>query len=371
MYITDQIYLHGGGERVLTNKSNYFLENNLAEIFIVTSEQKGNPPCYPINKKVIFKDLAINYDRTKSYFSIANFIKIPSHFFKLKRTIREINPDVVVTLSTQFDFYFLPFIMAKIPKIKEYHSSGHQNALNRQNNTSFLRKLFFKINDYIESKYDTIAVLTKDEEQYYNSHNIVVIPNALTNYPSKTSSLQNKVAISAGRIAPVKQFDKLINAWAYVANVYPDWKLEIYGNGDTNDIEVLQKIINKCNLTNQVQLCGATNELEVAMLNASLYVMSSQTECFPMVLLEAMSCGLPVISFDCPHGPKNIINEAIDGHLVERDNEKKLADAVLSIINNKDNLQKKGKQARENIRRFNQDIIMNQWIVLFNNLTKI
>lgn len=370
MYITDQIYLHGGGERVLTNKSNYFVENKIAEVYIVTSEQKGKPPCYAINDKVVFKDLNINYNRVLSYFSFNNFSKILKHFIKLKRIINEVNPDVIVTLSTQFDYYFLPFICPKIPKIKEFHSSGFFNNLNRKNNTSFIKKQFYKLNDYIESSYEAVALLTKDEEQYYNSKKKIVIPNALSFYPPETSELKNKIAISAGRIVPVKQFDKLIKAWSYVHKENPYWKLKIYGDGDYENVSKLKEIIDQLELNEAVELCGSSNQLENAMLNASLYLMSSETECFPMVLLEAMGCGLPIVSFDCPHGPKNIVQNDVDGYLVEANNEKKLAEAILSIISNKNQLKSKGALARLNARRFLDTEVMPQWVKLFTTLIK-
>lgn len=370
MYITDQIYKHGGGERVLTNKSNYLIEKNWAEVYIVTSEQKDMTPCYPINSKAIFKDLGINYNRELSYFHPYNYRKIVKHFFKLKKTIKEINPDVIITLSTQFDFYFLPFIYKNIPKIKEFHSSGFFKNLNRKKHSSFFKKIFFKINDFIEFKYDYLAILTKDEEKYYNSKNKIIIHNALTNYPSKASDLNNKIAISAGRIAPVKQFDKLIKSWSYVANKYPDWQLKIYGNGDYNDVDKLKKIINEYNLNNYVQLCESTDNIEDVMLNSSLYLMSSKTECFPMVLLEAMSCGLPIISFNCPHGPKNIITQNIDGILLEVNDEENLGNAIINLINDKERLINFGKMGRKNVLRFSDDIIMSEWLNLFLSLNK-
>lgn len=370
LYITDQIYLHGGGERVLTNKVNYFTEKKLAAAFIVTSEQRGNPPCYPINSKVTCIDLAINYNRKLSYFKPSNFIKILKHYFRLKKKIREIKPDLIITLSTQFDFYFLPFICRHIPKIKEFHSSGYDKIIQRKSNRSFLKKLYYKITDFVEAHYHNLVILNKDEKQYYKSNNTVVIPNALTNYPDNISPLNNKIAISAGRIAPVKQFDKLIRAWYLVASEQPDWKLEIYGDGEQDEVSKLQILIDENNLENQITLCGSTDELEKQMLNASLFILSSRTECFPMVLLEAMSCGLPIISFDCPNGPRNIVTDEIDGLLVEPNNEKKLANAILGLINNEMDCKEKGRQARENARRFHSDLIMDQWILLFNKLIK-
>ncbi len=368
LYITDQIYLHGGGERVLTNKANYLIENNLAEVYIVTSEQKQNTPCYPISSKVIFEDLEIDYNRSVSYFKWINFKKIPKHFFKLRKAIHSIQPDVIITLSTQFDFYFLPFIKKSIPKIKEYHSSRYFNNKKRESNTSSIRSFVYKLNDYIEGEYDALAILTQDEKQYYRSNNTVVIPNALTTYPDVQSTYTNKCVISAGRIAPVKQFDKLINTWSLVAEVLPDWVLHIYGGGEVSEINYLQELIDSKNLDRQVKLCGSTNDLETKMLNSDLYVMSSQTECFPMVLLEAMSCGLAVVSFDCPHGPRNIITDNVDGVLTENENEALLAKAIISIIKAPDALKKKGNMARESVKRFNADYVMHQWIELFNSL---
>ncbi len=366
LYITDQIYLHGGVERVLTNKSNYFIENDKAKVYIVTTEQKDNLPCYPINSDVVFYDLDINYHRSVSYFRLANLIKVPKHFFRLKKIIKKIKPDVVITLSNQFDYYFLPFIHKKIPKIKEFHSSRYYSNLERIQNKSFFRKIFYALNDYIESRYDYLVLLTKDEQQYFKSKNTVVIPNALSNYSNETSDLKNEIAISAGRIAPVKQFDKLIKTWSYVAATHPNWKLEIYGEGDDRDIKELQSLINKYNIKDKVKLCGSTDKLEIKMLNSSLYVMSSQTECFPMVLLEAMNCGLPIISFDCPHGPKNIITHNIDGVLTERDSEKELADAIISILEDPNDLKNKGKMAKENVKRFQPDYVMEYWINLID-----
>ena len=142
MYITDQIYKHGGGERVLTNKSNYFIDKKIAHVTIITSEQKEKPPCYPINSEVIFRDLKINYNRSVSYFSPLNFIKVLKHYLRLKKNIKKYKPDVIITLSSQFDFYFLPFICKKTPKIKEFHSSAYGKVIKRKKNASFLRNLY-------------------------------------------------------------------------------------------------------------------------------------------------------------------------------------------------------------------------------------
>ncbi|APU11338.1 hypothetical protein A5M85_13930 [Cellulophaga lytica] len=366
VYLTDQVYLHGGIERVLTNKANHFVQKKLADIYIITTEQANNQPCYKTNSKVNFIDLKINYNRNKSYFHPNNIIKLPTHFIRLRKELKKINPDNIVSLSKQFDYYFLPFIFQKIPKIKEFHSSRYFSALARAKNNSFFKILFYKFNDYIESKYDSLVLLTADEKQHYNSDNISIIPNAISHYPETPSKLKNNKAISAGRIAPVKQFDKLIEAWAYVAKINPSWKLEIYGEGKKEDLDELQKLINKLNLTENVYLRGKTDDLESKMLEATLYVMSSKTECFPMVLLEAMSCGLPIISFDCPYGPRNIISNGKDGFLTPNDNSNDLGVKIVELIKNKKELEILSINARAKAKSFLPEIVMQKWLKLLN-----
>ena len=225
-------------------------------------------------------------------------------------------------------------------------------------------------NDFVESKYDYLAVLNKDEKKYFKSINTIVIPNSYTDYSSIKSSLKNKTAISAGRIAPVKQFDKLILTWEIVIQNNPDWILEIYGDGENEEKKELQNLINKKNLNNNIKLCGKTNQLDSAMLKSSLFVMTSQTECFPMVLLEAMSCGLPIVSFDCPTGPKNIITDVIDGYLVKHNDIFELANSISNLINNPVKMRNFGEKGRENVKSYSKENVMNLWINTFTKLKK-
>ncbi|TGV03951.1 glycosyltransferase family 4 protein [Flavivirga rizhaonensis] len=366
VYITDQIYLHGGAERVLSNKVNYLTAFNTVEVYIITSQQDGQKPCYHIDSKVVIKDLDIKYVRTESYFSVSNLRKAPAHYFKLSRLLNKIKPDVVITLSSQFDYYYLPYIHRKSIKIKEFHSSRHYYQEIRQHGSnSFLKKIIYKLNDFTEKKYSFNAILTDDEKKYFKSDNTVVIPNALTRFPDDSSSLKNKKVISAGRIAPVKRFEDLISAWKIVAETNKEWVLEIYGNGEGSYLKDLKKLINEASLQKSIFIKEATNEIEKKMLEASFYVMTSETECFPMVLLEAMSVGLPIISFDCPNGPKNIITNHSDGLLIENKNINALAEAILLMMNNKSLREKFGKNAKLSVKKYDKEIIMKKWLELF------
>jgi len=367
LYYTDQVYMHGGLERVLANKLNYFSEHTAIELHVITFQQENNLPCYPINNNVTFHDLNINYNRDISFLHPSNFKLASKHYSRLKAKIKQIKPDVIVVCNYEFGFYFIPLIAKKTIKIKEFHSSRHFNYLERLKNKNLLKEIKHKLSDYFESKYDYLVLLTTDEQHYFKTNNTVVIPNAIHNIGSEAAELNNKRVISAGRIAPVKGFEYLITAWKIVVETCPDWTLDIYGDGDSDYISQLQKQIETLDLKAQVCLKGATNHLESEMLDASIYVMSSLTECFPMVLLEAMACGLPILSFDCPNGPRHIITHNEDGLLVDYLNSEALAHSLIDMIKNPNKLKQLGIQAKENVQRLTDVNIMPKWLTLLLN----
>ena len=365
LYYTDQVYMHGGLERVLANKLNYFSEHTTIELHVITFQQENNLPCYPISNNVKFHDLKINYNRDISFLHPSNLKHAPRHYLRLKRKINEIQPDVIVVCNYEFGFYFIPLIAKKAIKIKEFHSSRHFNNLKRLKNKNLLKGLKYKLSDYFEAKYEHLVLLTTDEQRYFKTNNTVVIPNAIHNIGKKAAALINKRGVSAGRIAPVKGFEYLITAWKIVIETHPEWTLDIYGDGDRNYIAQLNKQIETLDLKAHVFLKGATNDLESEMLESSLYVMTSLTECFPMVLLEAMGCGLPILSFDSPNGPRHIVKHNEDGVLVEYLNSKALAHSLMDVMQNPNKLKQLGIQAKKNVQRLTDVNIMPQWLALF------
>lgn len=370
VFLIDQIYKHGGAEKVLTEKASYFADKFNYDVTIITTEQREKKYCYPLSNNVSLVDTGIHYERTKSYFNIINIMKVIDHYKALKKQIKEISPDFIILLSDAFDYYLLPYISYKSKILKEFHSSYYFNSIARKTNKSLVRKVKIFIRDYINSKYDYLVVLNNDEKRLLNVNNAVVIPNGITINQSEFSKLENKRVISAGRIAPVKNFEALIQSWIYVEDKYPKWRLEIYGEGDEEYIIELQKLIEKLNLTNSICMCGSTNHLREKMLNSSIYVMSSITECFPMVLLESQSCGLPIVSFDCPCGPRNIITDKQDGLLVENQNNIKLADGIIELIESLDIRKDMGRNARENIKKYKFNDVMERWKILFEGKYK-
>ncbi|WP_108868360.1 glycosyltransferase family 4 protein [Aquimarina aquimarini] len=368
VFIIDQVYLHGGIERVLSIKANYLAKQVGNEISIITTEQKNNIPCYDFNPHISFEDIGVNYNRTKSYFHPVNLLKLPRHIQKIKSILKRKQPDVVVVCSHSTDTYFMPFIIKSIPKVKEFHFSKFIEKAPRLNSSNILKQYFFKFTDYVESKYDRLVVLNAIEAEYYRTDNVEVIPNPLTFYPDKVSELSNKVIISAGRIATVKGYDLLIDIWELVYQKNKDWELHIYGKGDEEYTKTLQDKINEKGLEDSLILKGATDNIQGKMLESSMYVMSSHNECFPLVLLEAQACGLPIISFDCPHGPKSII-DSNNGYLVELYNKEEFANILNKYMQSPKVLKPMGVAARTNASKYSIEKVMKMWQDMFSSLT--
>lgn len=359
VFNTDRIYLHGGVEKVMATKANYFANLPDVEVYIVTTEQNGNMACYPLDPKIKLIDLGVNYVRSQSYFAKVNLKKAFKHYRKQKQVFGELKPDVIISPNYNFDHYWLPFISANAKLIKERHDSGYTKEILRKNARS-LKRLRYKLNDWIDSKYDHIVVLNPDEAVYVRSDNAVVIPNpvALSNL---TAQLENPKVIAAGRISPVKNFGDIITAWAEVVKTYPEWQLHIYGQDYLGTQAGLEQKVKELDLEKQVYFRGSVQDIPQTMTDYSLYAMTSETECFPMVLLEALSVGLPVVSYDSPNGPRNIVTNQVDGLLTKYMDVQDFAENVKLLINNTVLRKQMGANAKRNVERFSTEAVMEKW----------
>ena len=177
--------------------------------------------------------------------------------------------------------------------------------------------------------------------------------------------MDNKNVIAVGRYSHQKGFDLLVEAWSVVAKKHPDWILNVYGDGDRTE---LQNKIDELNLTKSFIANEKTDAIIQKYLESSIFVLSSRYEGFGLVLIEAMNCGVPPVSFACPTGPKDIITHGEDGILVENGNIEQLAEKICYLIENEDVRKKMGRNARENVKKFKKEIIMDQWKKLFEML---
>jgi glycosyltransferase involved in cell wall biosynthesis len=195
---------------------------------------------------------------------------------------------------------------------------------------------------------------------------VTCIPNGVSDGGDVRSSNHNKVVIAAGRLAPQKGFDRLIPAWAQVARRHVDWELKIFGGGKLQG--ELEQQIDELGLRGSARLMGYTDKLPQAMAEASFYVMSSRFEGFPMVLLEAMRCGLPIVSYDCPNGPRDLITHGRDGFLVPNGDVDGLAAAMIEMIELGDARRSFGEAALQKSKQYEMPAIARRWEELLEEL---
>ncbi len=365
LYCTNQLSTHGGIERILSQKINYLLQQKHYDVFLTTFEQSNLPDVYPLDSKLFRFDLDINYHSNQSYFHPKNLLKIVKHYFQMRRLIKKVQPDIIVSVSYTPEQFFLPFIERRIPKVKELHSSGVVVGISRDEAKKSLKSKLTSI----FKKYNALVLLNKDEIPYFGGCNTIVIPN-FTDFESDLPEnvVREKTVIAAGRIAPVKQFHELVYIWKIVHEDFPDWKFKLYGDGDLKLIIELQNLIKSLHLESSFLLMPSISNLQQEMQKASLYAMTSATECFPMVLLEAQVSGLPIVSYNCPFGPRNIIANEFNGYLTLQNNREDFANSLSKLMYDENKRNYLGENARQSVMRFSKENVMAQWDDLFNQL---
>ncbi len=359
LYLMDQMYLHGGAERILCQKINYLINHSGQEVHLITSEQQDRKPVYDLDSALLWNDLGINYQRDKSFFHPQNLFRTAKHFLRLRKVLKEINPDVIISVSISPEQYFLPFIHTNIPKIKEFHSSRF-----RFSPSGSKAKLERSL-----SRYDALVVLNEDERAFYNNKNIIVIPNFTDFETSEFDSVyKEEIVIAAGRIAPVKQFDELIRIWKPLAGKFPSWKLHIFGDGSPRIIDDLNALVQKLGLDKNVEIHASVSDLASQFAKASIYAMTSETECFPMVLLEAQSKGLAIVSYDCPTGPRHIVRNDRNGFLIENNNKQQFEEKLSLLMKDGQLRQEFAQNAIADAHHFTKEKVMAMWEKLFIEL---
>lgn len=374
VYCTPALYFAGGMERVLTMKANYFAEHFGYDITIILTDGADKPLFYPLSDKVKVVNLNIGFEElwTCSFVKkIVVYLKKQYLYKKmLKNELMRIRPDITVSMLRR-EINFINDIKDGSKKIGEIHinRANFRNFDSKDDN--FIKRFFAKIwmNDLTNKlkRLDRFVVLTeKDKEAWVELDNVCVIPNPLSFIPQNISKLTEKRVIAVGRYCHEKGYDLLLKAWLIVQNSIADWRLEVFGEGDRSQYE---EIISSLNMDrHRCILHGRSSNIQDEFEKSSLAVCSSKFEGFGLVITEAMSCGLPVVSFDCPWGPRAIIHDGEDGLLVENGNVEKLADAIIWMIQHPEMRSKMATKAIENVQRFSIEKIAEKWRTLFDAL---
>jgi glycosyltransferase involved in cell wall biosynthesis len=222
---------------------------------------------------------------------------------------------------------------------------------------------------------DLLVALTEGDKREYEQLlgedaaqvRLASIPNTARAMGGAKADLGARTVLAAGRLTPQKGFDMLIRAWAGVASAHPDWRLRICGGGDRE--ENLRQLVIDQGLADVIELPGR-RDLEEEMANASIFVLSSRFEGFPLVLLEAMSKGMAVVSFDCPTGPGEVVDDHRNGILVPARDMDGLAAGIIELIEDEDLRRRVGPAAVETARDYTIEAVGPRWEELFAELAE-
>lgn len=356
LFIVADITFVGGIERVITNLSNSLSRTGIS-IEILSLYKSNNDCSFNLNNdiKISYLNESSKYDGRPG--SIKRLLKHLGNIKKLREFLKNNKYDIIISNSfpTSFQLYFTQKNCSWITYEHVYFDYYNNSIKN-------LRTLIYK-------KFDKIVVLTKKDQAKFekNFNTVVTIANPLSFISEKTSALDSKVIIAVGRLENQKGFDLLIDAYSKTSSKQNNWVLKIYGEG--NEKEKLQKQIADSNIQN-IFLMGHSEDIKSEMLHSSIFVMSSRFEGFPMVLGEAMECGLPCISFDCPNGPSDLIQNNYNGLLIKNGCIESLAINLDNLMQNEPLRKKLSKNAKQSIQNISLPIITTEWINLINQVKK-
>ncbi len=381
LYIIRSMAMVAGTERVATDKMNWLAEHGY-EITLVTYEQGNHPIVFPLHPGIKVYDLDTEFYKLGSLFLLRRYyeyLKMKSVFGKrLKSIVETVNPDIVSTTAYSLKVADEIVKACKHSRlILESHETCFSVFKEYDYQANPLMRIVAKVYDlqYYHSinQFDRIVTLTDGDANGWRKHvstEVVVIPNPLTYYPltlEKKSADGSCRLISAGRIDSVKGFDMLIDAFSLISDKCPEWHIDIFGQGSIEK-QLRTQIADK-GLEDRVIIHSPTAKIYDEYCKSDIYVLSSRHEGLGMSLIEAMSCGIPCVAFDCKYGPAEILTNRETGLLVEDGNVAELAKAMLWLIEHPEERLRMGLAARESAKRYSKDNIMHHWVELFDRLS--
>ena len=372
VYFLPLLSTKGGQERTLTDKANW-LVNKGHDVMMVTYENDG-PLAYPLNQRVQHIDLACPYFQIYHLPFFRRFLvalKIKNTFRKrMAKVVSAFSPDVIVVTVPLSEFFLtdLMQVVGKVPVVIESHLAHGFDPLARGKTERILDIFYPPMKAVCRSK--LLIALTEGDARTWRKyhHNVCVIPNPLTCYP-QLSTLNPQFStlnppppriICVGRLSPQKRFDRMIDAFALIADKYPDWRVDIFGAGGTDGQLYMQQCIAGKELNDRIGLHPPVNDIYAEYLRSQFFVMSSDFEGFGLVIIEAMACGIPVVSTDCPYGPSEIITNGKTGLLAKMDVQD-LADKMEWMIIHDAERQQMGIRAYQAAAHYSLERVMPEW----------
>lgn len=356
LYIVPNIKNAGGVARVLSIKANYFIEHFGCEVHILSQNEKDNLSFYDFNSKIVFHDMILEGN-------VFHFLN--SYKKQLNQKIAAIKPDVILVADNGLKVFILPMIVkTKIPVILEIHSSKFiEESLKTNIFSKYLLKLKYRFKDFGAEKYTKVVTLSPENLKNWHINNAVIIPNPSWIKTENTADLKNKRVIVVARNSYEKGLDRVLLIWEKTIKKHPEWTLDVY----TDEVDSLQKRTTDLGIKSSVNIFNFVKNIEEKYLESSILVMTSRFEAFPMVLIEAMSLGLPSISYDCPSGPRSIITDNENGFLIPDGNSELFVEKLSLLIENEEWRMKFGAASKESMKQYQLEPVMKQWKALLEN----
>jgi len=377
VYIINSLSHKGGAERIISDKMNYMATHWGYDVSVITCYQfpKTMPNCYYLSDKVrqinlcITSHLQYKYGFPKRYWIRWQYARQLRKV--LEEAVNSINPDIVIGLG-----YTLADVVCHIKcravKIIESHEARiFTKSFHLIGNYSLLSNIYYKLSrkkylHIIEKEANVVVTLTKDDARNWKkAKRVEIIPNFSIMPISKISDCLSKRVIAVGRLEWQKGYDRLLNIWALVSKEHPNWQLDIYGEGS---LETYLKDAIKEDKLNNISIHPYTNNISMEYAASSICVLTSHYEGFSMVLLEAMRHGVPCITFDCPYGPKDLVDHEKCGYIIDNNNIDSFAEKLCYLIDHPEIRKSFSKAAINKAQLYQIDTIMNQWKLLFESL---
>lgn len=348
----------GGSQRALTFLANYWVDHG-KQVTILTLGDYSVPSFFPLDSRVNWVALGVAGSTSNPLTAlIGNFRRI----FALRKSIRNSQPQVVVSFLTSTNVLsILATASLHIPLVISERTDPYKD---------YLGKAWLILRSLTYPAARRLVVLSPHYVKFFQSmmgERVTVIPNpAFLPRPEDDTPVSmpvGKSIISAGRLSYEKGYDLLIRAFALVGRKHPDWNLLILGEGASR--QNLERLIVQSGLEGRVFMPGAVKNPAGYFSRADLYVLPSRIEGFPMVLCEAMACGMAVVGFDCAAQISEIVRQGVDGILVPPENIEQLASAMDDIMADDRKRRQFGELAKEITNRFSVERIMSLWESLF------
>lgn len=373
VYCHCSVYNPGGMERVLLNKVRW-LSANGHEVVVITTDQDKRPPFYDFPSSVKMVDLGINYSADNNLpvrKKICGYLrKRRLHKKRLAKLLMTERPDITVSLYPS-ESSFIPDIKDGSKKVLELHFNRYfRLQYGRKGLLGLIDRIRSKQDVSIAKKFDSFVVLTEEDRSYWGDmENITVIPNAAMPLSDFRSDCNAKRVIAVGRLDYQKGFDRLLRIWAKVMKnqSLAAWRLDIFGQGEWH--EKLNEMIMELGIEDSAAIHHPVKNIAEKYMESSILAMTSNYEGFPMVMIEAMSMGLPVVTYDFKCGPKDIIKNMENGIIVDNGDENDFAKKLSTLMLDDDLRRKFGLKAQEVTATYSEKSVMCRWNNLFKTIS--